>query len=143
MNKYLQRHTHNGNTSLQNKLHTDGRVYAQTTLKFIRSLLCRGREKKKAKKQKPPDTSKVGFLQCKTNTLKGTWADTFMDYCKPLPGCPGFGKRGSALACSVGWGDTGCSCVMWGEGLVGSLVSLSPTSLTGDRMKTAPWGLHS
>lgn len=36
-------HTHNGNTSLQNKLHTGDRVYTRTPLDFISSLLRRER----------------------------------------------------------------------------------------------------
>ena len=57
---FTARHTHNGNTSLQNKLHTMS-LYAQTSLKLMDSLLGwrkeGGRDEKK-KKQKPPTLEK-------------------------------------------------------------------------------------
>lgn len=43
---FTARHTHNGNTSLQNKLHMDDGAYTEVSLQLIGSLLCRVRERK-------------------------------------------------------------------------------------------------
>lgn len=76
---FTARHTHNGNTSLQNKLHTMS-LYAQTSLKtygFSSLLEKGGREGEKAKAE-TPNSSKAKICSVKMKALKEKWVDTFL-----------------------------------------------------------------
>lgn len=123
---FTARHTHNGNTSLQNKLHTDGwqSLYVQTSLKLI--LFAGGgkeerREKaekrKKKKKQKPPTLQKQRICSMKTKALREKWANTHVDYCKASWGGAGvLGKMGAqSLTIGQGWPSINTASLL-GEG---------------------------
>lgn len=72
---FTARHTHNGNTSLQKQV-TYGwqSLHAQTTLKFIGSLLCRDRERRGKKISETPDPSKAEIYSMITKAFKEKWA---------------------------------------------------------------------